>query len=317
MTLIELLVGLAIGSFLILGAVTVFLQGQNTFRTNETVARLQENARFVLDFVEPDVRMASYFGLTTRPGRITNRAAQGSPDGIGPDDCGSNWTIDLERAVEGSNNGYTWACAADTAAAGGSDTLVVRRTGGEDIAPASLSANGMYIQSWRLQPGQIFIGATPPSTDATSEIHELVVNGYYVDQSSSLTTAANTVPSLRRHTLASGPAIQDEEVLPGIEDFQVQFGVDTDTPGAANRGVVDRYVNPGDAIITPGAVGFMPEAEILAVRVWVRVRAERPEVGYQNTNTYTYAGVNFTPNDSYRRVVMSKTIYLRNARPAS
>src|SRR5690606_21019944 len=44
-TLIELMVALAIGSFLMIGAVTVFMQGRTTFRVTESIARLQENAR--------------------------------------------------------------------------------------------------------------------------------------------------------------------------------------------------------------------------------------------------------------------------------
>jgi type IV pilus assembly protein PilW len=52
---------------------------------------------------------------------------------------------------------------------------------------------------------------------------------------------------------------------------------------------------------------------ILAVRIWLLVRAERTERGYVNNTTYTYAGVTRGPfNDGYRRVLVSKTIYLRN-----
>jgi len=54
------------------------------------------------------------------------------------------------------------------------------------------------------------------------------------------------------------------------------------------------------------------------VRIWLRVRAERPEQGFVDTATYTYADINHGPfNDNYRRLVVSKTIYLRNARPIS
>lgn len=319
MTLVELLVALAIGSFLMLGAVTVFMQGRSTFRTNETIARLQENARFVLDAIEPDIRMASYFGLTTRHGKIMNTAPQTDPHTIGPSGCANNWAVDLANTVEGFNGSYPWSCAASTGHEDNSDVLVVRRAGREPIDSAALEAGTMYIVSARLQPGQIFTGATVPTgyDPATSENHELVVNGYYVDSSSSLTTSDNTVPSLRRKRLVNGPAVRDEEVLPGVEDFQIQFGVDTDPEGAAERGIVDRYVNADAAILDPTSTSFLPDAEILAVRVWVRVRAEQPETGYEDTNTYTYADENFTADDNYRRVVVSKTIYLRNARPAS
>ena len=78
---------------------------------------------------------------------------------------------------------------------------------------------------------------------------------------------------------------------------------------------MNRFVNPGDPIITPGAGGFLPQANILAVRIWLRLRADQPEVGFVDTNSYVYADQNVpAPNDGFRRTVVSKTIYVRNAR---
>ena len=73
-------------------------------------------------------------------------------------------------------------------------------------------------------------------------------------------------------------------------------------------------MNPNDALIFP----YNPNStvEILAVRIWFRIRAERTENGFTDTANYVYADQNVGPfNDSFRRVLVSKTIYLRNARP--
>ena len=48
----------AIGAFLMIGAMTVFMQSRTTFRITESVSRLQETARFAIDSLEPDIRMA-------------------------------------------------------------------------------------------------------------------------------------------------------------------------------------------------------------------------------------------------------------------
>jgi type IV pilus assembly protein PilW len=317
MTLIELMVALAIGAFLMIGAVTVFMQGRTTFRVNESVSRMQENARFALDALEADIRMAHYWGLTTRTTKIVGRAAQTAPAGIGPATCGNNWTIDLDRAVGGTNNGYAWTCAPTIGAAqGNADTVVVRRVSEDFVVPA---ANTMHLQSARYEDAQLFIGTAVPAgyVAATSQTHRLIVNGYYVSTASSQDAAGNPVPSLRRKRLAAGPAIVDEELLSGVEDLQVQFGVDTDVVGAGERGSINRYVNPGDPILDPAHANFIPDAEVLAVRVWLRVRAERPERGYTDTTNYVYADQNVPAiGDQFRRMVVSKTIYLRNARPA-
>jgi type IV pilus assembly protein PilW len=320
LTLIELMVALGIGAFLMIGAITVFMQSRTTFRLNDSLARLQENGRFALDAVEPDIRMAHYFGLTTFSDNIVGKATPADPAGLGPATCGNNWTIDFENAVTGTNNRYTWACGGDPVGAveANADTLVVRRVS-EDPVPGALVANRLYVQSARMPPSAIFQGTVIPGIfdPATSRTHSVVANGYYVSRGSSLNSAGNLVPSLRRKTLVAGPAIQDDEILPGVEDMQIQFGVDTNLLGAANgRGEINRYVNPEDPIITFGNPAFLTDGEILAVRIWLLIRSERIENGYTDPNTYTYGDRVFTPNDGFRRVLVSKTIYLRNARPA-
>lgn len=314
MTLIELMVALAIGLFLLLGAMTVYLQSRQTFQVNESVARLQENGRFALDAMEPDIRMGHYWGLTTRTNKIQGRAAPGEMSTLGAavaNDCGDNWSIDLDAGFEATNGSYAWGCAAHgDGAQANSDTLVVRRAA--EQATATPVANTLYIQSARFQDSQLFEGPTLPTgySATTSESHELVVDGYYVSQSSAL---GDDIPSLRVKRLGTGgagPEVKDEEVLPGVEDMQVQLGVDTDPFGAPNRGSIDRYVNPGDAILAN------PDVQVLAIRIWLRLRAERPEPGFTDDQSYTYADQDIDPPmDGYRRMVVSKTIYIRNARP--
>ncbi len=324
-TLVELMVALAIGSFLILGATQVYIQGRTTFRINESIARLHEDARYALQLMEPDIRMASYFGMQSRPDRIQNAATSTDPipAGLGvANDCGTNWTIDLATPIEATNNAYTWTCAATGGAQAGSDALIVRRVA-EDPTTGALNGNTMYLQSARVLNNQLFVGSSgiPAGfTAANSLTHELVVSGYYVSAQSSL--GAN-IPSLRRRFLdngAGGPTLSDEEILPGVEDLQIEFGIDTDLPGTVNRGSVNRYVNPDNVIIDPTNVGFDPNAQILAVRLWLLVRAELAENGYVDANVgniYAYADRDWggaPAPTNVRRVLVSKTIFLRNAR---
>jgi prepilin-type N-terminal cleavage/methylation domain-containing protein len=319
-TLIELMVALGIGAFLMIGAVTVFMQSRTSFRVTESVSRLQENGRFVIDALEPDIRMARYWGLTTRTDKIANRASPTDPNGIGVDTCGVNWLINLDADIEVRNNGNVFPCLGTFPGQNEplADTITIRRTVEDATPPAALVNNRMYVWAGRYFNGQIFNnGAMPPDyvPGDGSEVHQLVVNGYYVSRSSSLGPG---IPSLRMHTLMGDGTIQDQEVLTGVEDMQVQFGVDTDVIGAANRGSIDRYVNANDPILDPLNAAFIPSAEILAVRIWLRLRADRIENGFTDTAAYQYADRNQLPfNDGFRRIVVMKTIYVRNARQAS
>jgi hypothetical protein len=103
---------------------------------------------------------------------------------------------------------------------------------------------------------------------------------------------------------AAGASFVDDEVMPGVEDLQAQFGVDADSVGRATR-----YVNPDFA--------DAQRLQIFAVRVWLRIRADAPEAGFNDSATYQYADIAYTPagvERSFRRVLMSRTITLRNAR---
>jgi hypothetical protein len=110
------------------------------------------------------------------------------------------------------------------------------------------------------------------------------------------------VKSLTRS--GTGLLFDEDEVMTGVEDLQVQFGVSADGSGRASH-----YVDPGSA--------ELPAAQIVSVRVWLRVRTEEAEPSFVDTQSYRYADVDFTPSGTarhFRRVLMSRTMTVRNAR---
>lgn len=312
-TLIELMVALAIGSFLMIGAVQIYTQSRQAFMVNESIARVQETAQFAMDTIEADLRMASNWGRNSRGLSVEGRALIGDPNPSGvplpATDCAANWTLDLALPIDGSNNAYTLACAATGGSQANSDVITIRRA---SVNAVPLEAGRLQIQTTRIQ-GQIFAdGAIPAGyTPVNSATHNLIVTSYYVSPSSTL---INGVPTLRRHRLigggAGGPRIVDEEVAPGVENLQLQLGVDVDQDNT-----VDRYVNPGDPIYDPNAVGYVPGARIMTVRIWMVVRGVSFELGLQDNRDYEPGDVDLgVKNDSYRRMQVSKTILLRNTR---
>lgn len=311
LTMVELLVALGIGSFLIIGAVQIYNQSRQAFVVNESIARVQETAQFAMDTIEADLRMASNWGRTSRSLAIEGRSVVGDPNPAGlpePLACGSGWALDLAMTVDGDNNTYALACAATGGAQANSDSVTIRRA---TVDPAPLEAGRLQLQTTRIQ-GQLFAdGAVPTGfTVADSTTHNLLVNSYYVSADSDLIPG---VPTLRRKTLAmvgGAPAVQDQEVAPGVENLQIQFGVDLDEDNT-----VDTYVNPGDEIYDPAAAGYSPGARVLTARVWLVVRGISAEVGIQDNRDYEPGDVDLgVPNDQFRRMQISKTILLRNTR---
>jgi type IV pilus assembly protein PilW len=69
-SLIELMVALAIGSLLVLGLVEVFAASRTAYQLSEGMARVQENARFAVDYLQRDLRMAGHMGCVNDQARF-------------------------------------------------------------------------------------------------------------------------------------------------------------------------------------------------------------------------------------------------------
>ena len=122
------------------------------------------------------------------------------------------------------------------------------------------------------------------------------------------------VPTLRRKrltTVGGAPTIVDEEIAPGVENIQIQLGIDVDADNT-----VDRYVNPGEGVYDPtDTVNFIPGARVITARIWLVVRGVSPELGIVDNTDYEPGDVDLGSfDDEFRRMQVSKTILLRNAR---
>lgn len=71
-SLVEIMVALLISLFILGGAVTILIQNQQNYRQNDDFGRLQENARFALDLITSDLRMAGFFGCVRNNSLVPN-----------------------------------------------------------------------------------------------------------------------------------------------------------------------------------------------------------------------------------------------------
>ena len=329
--LTELLVALTLGLLLIAAFLSAVQKCRDLFAIHESISSLQDSRRLALSVLVPDLEHAGFLGFhrpafarllraqievasgaqLQQPGDGADVAPAG-PLPAGAHACGVNFAIDIGRPVQGTNNFFGTGigasdCAPTPAAGGarvGADTLTLRRA---SLAVAAPRAGRIQLLSRRLQslvPLDLFAdGRAPAPMGPDHEVRDLEVHVYYV--------ANNSVdrpgwPALRVKTLteANGAAqFRDEEVAPGVEDLQIEFGI----------------TEPGESRIRFVDADFegLQTANVVAVRIWLRLRADSTEAGYVDPRTLEYADVSFTPSQSesrQRRMLVERTVALRNAR---
>ncbi len=89
-TLIEIMAAVLISSILMLGAMQMFINTKQTYDLQSQMAKMQNNARFIMDELTREIRMAGYFGcnatppVTTAATPITVTELLGTTDGTTP-----------------------------------------------------------------------------------------------------------------------------------------------------------------------------------------------------------------------------------------
>lgn len=315
-SLVELMVALVITLILLAGVAQIFLSSKKSFTIQNALGRQQENGRYVLDTLAKDLRRAGYLGGALRVEKTT----WSMPVATGADTCAktsTDWGTMLDKPIYGLDDTATgYSCVTNYLQG---DVLVVRyaapwEVGG--ITTPSIDGGRLYLRSNPTDPkkARIFPGGAQPTAQPNDRDAELVAHAYYIGNSSQTCSNDGTdVPSLFRVELDdSGQPASPEEIASGIEQLQVQYGVDT--TGDLS---VEQYFD-ADEISTNTATTPNWD-QVVSARIWVLTRAECRETGYTNTNTYDMGNVSFTPTatDHYRRQLYQTTVKLRNRIGAS
>jgi len=306
-SMVELMVAMVITLILLAGIGQIFLASKKSFTIQDSLGRLQENGRYVVDTLAQDVRRAGYLG-----GALSIEEAAGSlPIATGVDTCsGTAWARLLDTPIIGLNGSATGYNCIPNYLAGSGDIIAIRYAApwelGSLTTPTPVSTM-IYLHSNPKDPktARLYLGSQLPTKAAGDRQAELVARAYFIansGQTCAYQGANMSVPSLYRVSLnnSSQPGTP-EEIASGIEQLQILYGIDDNGDFSVNS-----YVK-ADAVAD--------WSQVVAVRFWVLTRAECPETGYTNTTTYEMGdGENFTPptNDHYRRQLYQTTVNLRN-----
>ncbi len=319
--LVEMMVALVISLILLAGVGQIFLSSKKSYQIQTSMARQQENGRFVIESISQDLRRAGYWGGNADITQIT-----GSQPRLDDDfKCSSSdntWGRKLGGRIyglNGTNDSANYACIPDSDYLRG-DVLIVRYAAPWQICPASkgcittpepYEGSRLYIRS-TLFESRMFKGSEENNVANAENISglpavrtaELIAHAYYIGPSSSprctenLADADKPVPALFREALNNEGRPVKEEIAYGVDHLQVQYGVDTDGDQS-----VDHFMDADN----------VPDwSNVIAAKIWLLTRAECPETGYHNNNTYTMADATYIPDDAFRRQLYTTTVKLRN-----
>lgn len=173
LTLVELMVSLVLALVLTAGIIKVFLGNRVTYEFNESLSRIQENARFALDHIAYNTRMAGYRGCISDVAIFNNLSVPSAfrddiengitgYDANGTDDGDDYAATATNPAASADVNAWTPALPADlnNRVIPGSDVLVVRSVSGAGmslVAPFTNAAQLFVSTPHDFQIGEILV----------------------------------------------------------------------------------------------------------------------------------------------------------------
>lgn len=317
-SLIELMVAMVVGLIIISGVFALHSTTRKTQQANEAQMDMVADARFAIELITHDLRHAGMWGGTNKDGLIECKStdvpcaptvAGDTPPAAVANDCaiGTNpvWAYDLTLPVfatdDTAGNPFLGSCIpAAEAHQANTDILEIRYA--DANLPLALNAGQLYVRS-NFVNGRVFVGAIAPQLNAndalpTTNNHTLNAFVYYISNFTDV--AGDGIPSLRRVALVNGPALQNQLLVSGVSDLQVQFGEDLN-----NNQMVDLYVNPNDVT---------DWTQVYAAKIWLVMRSDRQHRGVDTTRTFNIAGASVTlgGQDGFRFFMVSSVVNLRN-----
>jgi type IV pilus assembly protein PilW len=315
-SLIQLLVGMSLGVTVVGALGAFFVQGSRSSREDINVASLLNELGFATGQLGVDLEMAGFWAQAHDPNAID---ADGTLAITGTD-CGpSGWYRDL-RALQILDNATAaemhaeFPCLAADDLVGGTDVIAIKRVLGRVVGTntdsSELRAGTLYLRSHD-RFGLLYRhgGGTPRTVETPYEDWQYAPVVYYVQRYTVSATESPQVPALCRMTLqsASGgaPAFVRDCVAQGIENLQIEIGVDDDDDGSAN------YFEP-----SPDTAQLRNAS---TARIYLLARSVRPDVNYLNAKSYQIGNMPdaFTPTGAqvhYYRKTLSTEVSLRNPR---
>ncbi|MGX2042137.1 PilW family protein [Methylocaldum sp. MU1018] len=257
-SLVEIMVALTLSLLLTGGALTVYLGSRQSYRANDAMARLQENARYAFEILGRDLRMAGYRGCAGEAATVTNTLNDSKDflwnfdqpiygyEAVSP----SQWNQSPDNAITNPLGGRDIVVARGTF---GNGTRVLQQPGNTDDPGLPGSADIKVTQGSGLTIGDIVLVTDCLAAAVFQVTNQNIAGGFdnVVHNTGGTLIPGNATKQLGksyeggelqristkiyyiRNNPAGQPALyrkegagNAEEVVEGVQDMQILYGVD-------------------------------------------------------------------------------------------
>lgn len=320
MTIVELMVALTIGLLITAAITSLFISMRKSYKQNDSIARMQENARFAMELITQDLRHAGFFGNEADPMFIdTTRALAAATTS---DDCGgtiaggakgiynfaspvfllnygNNLTSDpatITVTVNGTSIPvYSECVAASDLNSNGSSVLLVKRSATTE--PTSIVGDVVYTRATG-NASQLYHQANNTTLIGGTNL-EYQPHVYYIDNDSTLQR------KYLKYSTGNAPVLVNEPLAEGIDAFHIEFGIDAD-----RNGTPEYYYTPAAGSASDATID-----NVVSATVYVLARTTEPDRDHLDEKTYRLGSMNVGPkNDQFHRRVYSASTSLKNIR---
>ncbi len=289
-SIVELMIVITLGLMITAVIASIFVTGNKNYNQDDRYARMQENGRFAMNAVVQDLSMAGFWGYLAE--NTSSVAAYGTG-------C---VTYNLQSPIQHINSPTASAAAsANSCVPSGTfvantDVLTIKRVAGRPESSLTGKENKVFLEVGGTT-GILALGSALAPNFSSKSYWLYQSHTYYI---ANKTSASGTVPTLYRAGLSG---TSTGELIEGIENIQVQFGIDSD---ATADGVPNYFTS------SPSSTE-LAKAYVARVSILVRTLTPDPDTSYQNTSTYDLGEGAIPPfNDRYQRMVFTSTVALRN-----
>jgi len=312
-SVVELMIAMLLSMALAGAIISVFVNNSYSFKQDENIGRMLDDARYALREIAFDLSMAGHYADLHIPSAVSFDGALTIGQDCGPTgqvnwmyrttEAGTGDSLSL-MAVDNATNASAVAahsCFDGGELLDGTDVVSIKRVAGAEAG--ALSVNGAYLRT-NGTVGVLFSGVAttaPPVFVAVPRADwAFRPSIYYIRQFAN--TPGDNIPTLCRKVLrGAGPSMTTECIATGIENLQIEYGIDTTEDGHPNV----YQTNPTLAQMQT----------VVSARVFIIARTTEVDTRYTNTKTYSISNApDLVPGDNFHRRVFSTSVSIQNIR---